>query len=78
MQLEEGCACKRSSAWPQVSPSGAAPCHLNTVLLDEPTADMDPDCSLATMVAMKALGAQVIFVSHHQTDNTLCDNAITL
>jgi len=80
MQLEEASGAQEAiiGLAVQVSLSGAAPCHLNTVLLDEPTADMDPDCSLATMVAMKALGVQVIFVSHHQTDNTLCDNAITL
>jgi DNA repair exonuclease SbcCD ATPase subunit len=80
MQLEEASGAQEAiiGLAVQVSLSGAAPCHLNTVLLDEPTADMDPDCSLATMVAMKALGVQVIFVSHHQTDNALCDNAITL
>lgn len=86
--LEEGCAMALDEASGaqeaiiglavQLALSTAAPCHLNVLLLDEPTADMDPDCSLATMVAMRALGQQVIFVSHHQHDNSLCDNAITL
>lgn len=80
MQLEEASGAQEAiiGLAVQLALSTAAPCHLNVLLLDEPTADMDPNCSMATIAAMKALGQQVIFVSHQQTDNTLCDNAITL
>lgn len=80
MQLEEASGAQEAiiGLAVQIALGQSAPCHLHTVLLDEPTADMDPDCSLATMVAMKALGVQVVFVSHNQTDNSLCDQAITL
>lgn len=80
MQLEEASGAQEAiiGLAVQLALSSAAPCHLNLLLLDEPTADMDPNCSMATIAAMKALGQQVVFVSHQQTDNSLCDNAITL
>lgn len=62
----------------QLALASAAPCHLNVLMLDEPTADMDPDRSLASMAALSTLGSQVIFVSHQQGDNAICDNAISL
>lgn len=80
MQLEEASGAQEAiiGLAVQMALSAAAPCHLNVLLLDEPTADMDPNCSMATMAAMKALGQQVVFVSHQPDDNALCDNAITL
>lgn len=80
MQLEEASGAQEAiiGLAVQMALSSAAPCHLNVLLLDEPTADMDPDCSMATMTALGMLGSQVVFVSHHQTDNAICNNAITL
>lgn len=80
MQLEEASGAQEAiiGLAVQIALGQSAPCNLHTILLDEPTADMDPECSLATMVAMKTLGVQVVFVSHNQTDNSLCDHAITL
>lgn len=80
MQLEDASGAQEAiiGLAVQMALSEAAPCNLQVLLLDEPTADMDPNCSMATMAAMKALGQQVIFVSHQPDDNSLCDNAITL
>lgn len=80
MQLEEASGAQEAiiGLAVQLALASAAPCNLNVLLLDEPTADMDPDRSLATISALGALGQQIVFVSHHQTDNVVCTNAITL
>lgn len=80
MQLEEASGAQEAiiGLAVQLALASAAPCNLNVLLLDEPTADMDPDRSLATISALGALGQQIVFVSHHQTDNVVCSNAITL
>lgn len=80
MQLEEASGAQEAiiGIAVQVALASAAPCHLNVLLLDEPTADMDGDRSLATIAALGSLGQQIVFVSHHQTDNAVCQNAITL
>lgn len=80
MQLEEASGAQEAiiGLAVQMALASAAPCHLNVLLLDEPTADMDPDRSMASLVALGMLGQQVVFVSHHQTDNAICSNAITL
>lgn len=80
MQLEEASGAQEAiiGLAVQMALASAAPCNLNVLMLDEPTADMDGDCSMATMVALKQLGQQVVFVSHHHTDNAVCDRAINL
>lgn len=62
----------------QLSLAQAAPCQLNVLMLDEPTADMDPSCSIASVATMGQMGQQVVFISHHQDDNVLCNNSVVL
>lgn len=80
MQLEEASGAQEAiiGLAVQLALASAAPCHLNVLLLDEPTADMDPDRSMATIAALSMLGQQIVFVSHHQTDNSVCSNSIHL
>jgi len=56
----------------------AAACPLDTLLVDEPTADMDAQHSLTAFAMLTAKGRQVIAVSHREMDASLCSNAITL
>lgn len=80
MQLEEASGAQEAiiGLAVQAALAQATPCPLNVLMLDEPTADMDGDRSISTLAALKALGSQVVFVSHHETDNSLCDNSIVL
>ncbi len=48
------------------------------VLADEPTADMDPEHSMATAAMLAAGSSQVIVVSHSQMDSSVCENVISL
>lgn len=78
MQLEEASGAQEAiiGLAVQLSLAEAAPCGLNLLMLDEPTADMDPLRSMAAISAMGGLGRQVVYVSHHQSDNVVTSNAI--
>lgn len=80
MQLEEASGAQEAiiGLAVQLALAEAAPSALGALLLDEPTADMDDDRSMATVATLGALGMQIVFVSHHQTDNAVCNNAIML
>lgn len=56
----------------------SAPCPLDIIIVDEPTADMDPERSLATTMMLSTAGRQVIMISHSQMDNSICENTIAL
>ena len=56
----------------------SAPCPLDIIIVDEPTADMDPERSLATTMMLSTAGQQVIVISHSQMDNSICENTIAL
>ena len=51
---------------------------LNVILVDEPTADMDPEHSMATAAMLASCAEQVIAVSHSQMDSSVCSNVISL
>jgi len=48
------------------------------VLADEPTADMDPEHSMATAAMLAGGSNQVIVVSHSEMDSSVCSNVIHL
>lgn len=50
----------------------------NTLLLDEPAADLRDERSVALVAALKATGQQVIIVSHSMADAALADNTIEI
>lgn len=51
---------------------------LNLVLLDEPTADMDPERALAFSTLLVGSGKQVVMVSHREMDATVFDNTLEI
>jgi len=53
-------------------------CPLDIVLVDEPTADMDAEHSIATLAILASEGAQVIGISHQDMDKSLCNHTISL
>lgn len=50
----------------------------NTLLLDEPNADLSAEKSLAFLSALKACGQQTIIISHSREDAALADNVIEI
>jgi len=62
----------------QLALAEEARCPLDILLVDEPTADMDPEHSISATSLLAASGAQVIAVSHSSMDSTLCNNVIHL
>ncbi|WP_422451966.1 AAA family ATPase [Endozoicomonas sp. ALC066] len=62
----------------QMALADATACPVDVVLVDEPTADMDPEHSMATAAMLAANGRQVICVSHSQMDSSVCNNVITV
>ncbi len=62
----------------QFALADSAMCPLDTLLVDEPTADMDPEHSMATTAMLASRGRQVIAISHREMDSSLCSNMITL
>lgn len=50
----------------------------NTLLLDEPSADLNEESSLAFLAALKASGQQIIIISHSREDAALADNTIEI
>lgn len=62
----------------QVALAQAAQCPLDILLVDEPTADMDSDHSMAVVGMLATKGHQVIAISHREMDASLCKNVILL
>lgn len=62
----------------QVALAHAAQCPLDILLVDEPTADMDSDHSMAVVGMLATKGHQVIAISHREMDSSLCKNVILL
>lgn len=62
----------------QMALADATACPMDVILVDEPTADMDPEHSMATAAMLAANGRQVICVSHSQMDSSVCNNVITI
>lgn len=56
----------------------SAQCPLDILLVDEPTADMDAEHSLAVTGMLSTKGRQVIAISHREMDSTICSNMINL
>jgi DNA repair exonuclease SbcCD ATPase subunit len=62
----------------QLALDAAALSPLNLVLLDEPTADMDPERALAFSTLLVGSGKQVVMVSHREMDATVFDNTLEI
>lgn len=60
----------------QMALADAAQSPLNIVLMDEPTADMDPECALAFSTLLASSGKQVLMVTHREFDGSVFDNTI--
>jgi len=54
------------------------PCGVPSLLLDEPSADMDVQHSLAVSTLLSSSGKQVIMVSHRDLDGVAAENIIQL
>lgn len=62
----------------QLALAESAGCPLDTLLIDEPTADMSPENSMATSAMLASLGKQIITISHSPYDSSVCSNQIVL
>jgi DNA repair exonuclease SbcCD ATPase subunit len=62
----------------QLALADAALSPLNLVLMDEPTADMDPERALAFSTLLASSGKQVIMITHREMDATVFDNTVEL
>jgi DNA repair exonuclease SbcCD ATPase subunit len=62
----------------KIAMSHLARSELMVILLDEPSADMDPKVSAAMTALLGTLGHQVVMVSHRDMDGTMAENVITL
>jgi len=62
----------------QMALAQAAQCPLDILLVDEPTADMDAEHSMAVAGMLSTKGHQVIAISHREMDASLCNNVILL
>ena len=62
----------------KVALSQSAPCPLDILLVDEPTADMDAEHSMATTAVLASGSTQVLGISHRDMDQSLCNNSIVL
>lgn len=62
----------------QLALADAALSPLNLVLMDEPTADMDPERALAFSTLLAGSGKQVVMVTHRELDSTVFDNTVEL
>lgn len=56
----------------QIALAETLPTRLDLLLVDEPTADMDADHSAATVLALSTCAKQVVAISHHRMDESLC------
>lgn len=61
-----------------ISLADLLPCPLDTLLLDEPSADMDPTHSLAATSILAAEGRQIIMVSHRDLDGAVAQNVVEM
>jgi exonuclease SbcC len=61
------------AALAQLLPSG-----FHCVMLDEPTADMDPDHALAVSTLLSGTGGQCLMVSHRELDSSIANHCIQL
>ena len=62
----------------QIAMSEMLPCPLPVLMLDEASADMDPDVSAALVTVLRNLNKQVIIVSHREMDAAVADNVIAV
>lgn len=62
----------------QIALGKMLPTELDVLLLDEPTADMTPEVSMAAMSLIKSTGSQTIVISHRELDSSLADQVIQL
>lgn len=62
----------------QMALAEAAQCPLDILLVDEPTADMDADHSMAVAGILSTKGNQIIAISHREMDSSLCQNVINM
>lgn len=62
----------------QLALAQAAQCPLDILLVDEPTADMDAEHSMAVAAMLSTKGNQVIAISHREMDASLCNNVINM
>lgn len=62
----------------QTALARALPPVLDVLLVDEPTADMDDERSLAFAMLLPTRAAQVICISHSRMDSSMCTNVIDL
>lgn len=62
----------------QVALAETVPSRLNLLLADEPTADMDAEHSSAVALALSAVSKQVVLISHHRMDESICDEVMEL
>lgn len=62
----------------QMALAEASQCPLDVLLVDEPTADMDADHSMAVVGMLSTKGRQVIAISHREMDASLCKKVVLL
>lgn len=62
----------------QMALAEAAQSPLDILLMDEPTADMDPEHALAFSTLLAASGKQVVMVTHRELDGSVFNHSITL
>lgn len=62
----------------QIGLAETLPTHLDLLLVDEPTADMDAEHSAAAILALSTCAKQVVAISHHRMDETLCNQTSEL
>lgn len=62
----------------QIALAETLPTHLDLLLVDEPTADMDAEHSAAAVLALSTCAKQVVAISHHRMDESLCNQATEL
>lgn len=80
MAIEEGSGAQQAiiGVAVQMALAESAQSPLDILLMDEPTADMDPEHALAFSTLLAASGKQVVIVTHRELDGSVFDNSITL
>ena len=80
MALEEGSGAQLAiiGCAVQMALAEAAQSPLNILLMDEPTADMDPEHALAFSTMLASSGKQVVLVTHRELDGAVFDHLIAL
>lgn len=62
----------------QIAMSEMLPCPLPVLMLDEASADMDPEVSAALITVLRNLNKQVVVISHREMDAAVADNVISV